>query len=114
MGNPRLPRLLAFAISVLILVGCAGAPKPVSHAVPARRPYWEYTYLGGWGSDQTPEADTLRQEGWVFVGYNRAYGGTMAIDEKSEVAKQMAIVQQMDNVKWPRDDLRATFKRECK
>ena len=107
-------RLLAVATSILVLAGCAAPPKPVSHEVPTKRPYWEYTYLYGYGSDKSLEADKLRQAGWVFVGYNVSHGDTIAIDEKSEAAQQMAIVRRINHATVPQDVMRATFRRECK
>jgi hypothetical protein len=108
-------RLLAMTTSLLMLVGCVGAQKPVSQEVPTKQPYLEYTYLDGMGSDKSPAADRLRQAGWVFIGYNRmSYGGINAIDEKSEAAKQIAITQQINSAPGPRDFMRATFRRECK
>jgi len=55
----------------------------------------------------------LRQAGWVFVGYNFRRGDTIAIDENSEVAKQMEMAQRINNPPGSyRETIRATFKRE--
>jgi hypothetical protein len=99
-------RLLAMTTGLLILVGCTGTPKPVSHEVPTKRPYWEYTYLGGVGSDKSPEADRLRQAGWVFIGYNRHHD-TIIMDG-------LGTAPRMNYGTVQRDVMQATFKRECK
>jgi hypothetical protein len=99
-------RLLAMMTGLLILAGCTGAPKPVSHEVPTKRPYWEYTYLDGMGSDKSPEADRLRQAGWVFIGYNR-HRDTIIMDGPGTAPRMIYGAV-------PRDVMQATFKRECK
>jgi hypothetical protein len=101
-------RLLAMTTSLLILVGCTGAPKPVSHKVPTKQPYWEYTYLDGAGSDHSPEADRLKQAGWIFVGYTVSHGDTIIMDGNKEA--ELSFYRR--NV--PRAVMRANFKRECK
>ena len=58
---------------MLLLSGCASAPKPVSHEVAIKQPLMEYRYLDGAGSDHGPEADKLKQAGWVFIGYNHSH-----------------------------------------
>lgn len=107
MHIPFPARILAAMASILIMTGCASAPKPVSHEVSTKRPYWKYRYLDGKGSADSPEADKLRQTGWIFVGYIVSHGDTIAIDEDSEVARRMyyGVV--------PRDVIKAKFKREC-
>ena len=101
-------RMVAVAASLFVLAGCTSAPKPVSHEVATKRPYWEYTYLDGVGSDHSPEADRLKQAGWIFVGYNFSHGDTIIMDGNPEAERRMYYG------KVPRDVMRATFKRECK
>ena len=98
-------RILAATCGLCLLTGCTSAPQPVNHQAAATPTRWEYRFLDGAGSDQSPEAEKLKQAGWVFTGYDFSNGDTMAIDENSEIARRMSygVV--------PRNVIRAKFKR---
>jgi hypothetical protein len=83
--------MLAAALGLFLLAGCSSAPKPVSHAA-TKLPRWEYKFLTGMNSEQSPEADKLKQAGWAFIGYSfsNGYGEDIAIDENSEAARHVS------------------------
>jgi hypothetical protein len=106
MHISHLHRMLAATLSLFLLAGCNSTPKPVSHAA-IKPPRWEYTSLRGMDSEQSPEAEKLKQAGWIFVGYrfSNGFGDDIAIDENSEAARSMYGTA-------PRDVVRSVFKRE--
>lgn len=101
-------RMLVGSFSLLLLTGCASAPPPASHVVAIKLPLVEYRCLDGVGSDRSPEAEKLRQDGWVFIGYNRSRGDIIAIDEDSAIARGVYYGKTRAPV------MQATFKREYK
>jgi len=70
-------------IGVLMSAGCTHTPKPGSHSVAVKLPYWEYQSLGFTNFpppsnkselNRYPEVKKMKQEGWTllnwgFVGY---------------------------------------------
>ena len=93
------------AVSLFLLAGCTSAPKPADHVVATKQPRWEYRYIDGPHPDHSPEAEKLKQAGWVFIGYNFRQD-TIIMDGDPEAERRMYYG------KVPSPVIAATFKRE--
>jgi len=66
-------------IGVLLSAGCTHTPKPGSHEVAVKLPYWEYQSLGITNFpppsnkselNRYPEVKKMKREGWMLLNWH--------------------------------------------
>lgn len=85
MNRNNVVNLVALVTSAFILCGCCSPPKTAHHKPTTNLSYWEFKYLDGVGAEKSPEAEQLKKDGWVFVGFQQG-NDSIAVGGEAESA----------------------------